>query len=140
MKKSKQHFIFDIFFFGILLTLVFIICTINFFYNTYLSNSNLLFIKIINSFKIENFNSFLILIAMTVLIYCSLYYTVYCGVERNFISEDTQIKIIDIIQKILILIVLCLFPVLCLNELQFSFFTNIIAFYVILFSLVKKSN
>ena len=117
MKKSKQHFIFDIFFFGILPTLMFIIYTINIFYNIYLSNSNLLFIKIINSFKIENF-----------------------GVERNFISKDTQIKIIDIIPKILILIVLCLFPVLCLNELQFSFFTNIIAFYVILFSLVKKNN
>ena len=140
MKKSKQHFIFDIFFFGILPTLMFIIYTINIFYNIYLSNSNLLFIKIINSFKIENFNSFLILIVTTVLIYCSLYYTVYSGVERNFISKDTQIKIIDIIPKILILIVLCLFPVLCLNELQFSFFTNIIAFYVILFSLVKKNN
>ena len=68
MKKSKQHFIFDIFFFGILLTLVFIICTINFFYNIYLSNSNLLFIKIINSFKIENFNSFLIFGSLTLVI------------------------------------------------------------------------
>lgn len=137
MKENKLSFYKELFL-GIctILALIFYFsCILNLLYKY---NSNLLFVKLIKSIKTENLISFLFLVVSIIMINIVIRFVLFCGSSRGFISSVKKSKIKIFTIKLLVLILFSLFPIICLNELQFSFFTNILAFYVLLFSIFKN--
>lgn len=137
MKEYKSSFYKELFY-GICAILVLIFyfgCILNLLYKY---NSNLLFVKLIKSIKIENLISFLLLVASIIAIYIVIRFMLFFGSSRGYISLVKKNKIKIFIVKFLVLILASLFPIICLNELQFSFFTNILAFYILIFSIFRN--
>lgn len=138
MKKSKMNYYFDILLFGVVSPVMLLSVLFWYLQNLYKHSPNLIFVKLINSFTTENLNSFLITLFVFLAIYSLLWYSVNIGTQRKLFTEETAKKTKEFIAKIITIAFCCLFPIVSFNELQFTFFTSVLAFFTLVFAFFKK--